>query len=107
MLSQKNSYNEVLDFINKFKASNPVEIEKNFLYGNCYWFAKILELRFNGVIIYYPVENHFVTRIENIEYDISGIVDYKDSRGYNWNNYIRYDKLDYYRVVINCIEKRD
>lgn len=106
MLSQKNSYNEVLDFINKFKASNPVEIEKNFLYGNCFWFSVILMLRFDGVIYYYPVENHFVTLIEDIEYDISGIVKY-DSPKYKWNNYSYFDELDYKRVMHYCIEKRD
>ena len=59
---------EILDFIEHFKGSEEV-----FLHGCCYWFAKILEMRFNGDgylvdIFHDPIENHFVARvIEEIE----------------------------------------
>lgn len=107
MKSHKNLSSDVLKFISKFKASNPTEIEKNFLYGNCYWFATILQERFNGVIMYYPIENHFVTRIQGIEYDISGITDYDRTKGYEWNRYLAFDELDYARVYHYCVLKED
>ena len=53
---------DVLDFIDHFKGSENV-----FLNGCCYWFAKILELRFNDDgylvdIFHDPIENHFIAR---------------------------------------------
>lgn len=70
--------NEIIDFISHFSGS-----ETTFLYGCCYWFARILEERFimtyHTKILYEPVEGHFITAIaKNTEpvryYDIRGDV---------------------------------
>lgn len=53
---------EILDFIAHFKGAEDV-----FLHGCCYWFAWILQERFNEhgflvAIFHDPVEGHFVAR---------------------------------------------
>lgn len=61
---------EVLDFIANFKGSEDV-----FLHGCCYWFAHILEERFNDRgymvdIFHDPIEGHFIARfIEDFKYN--------------------------------------
>lgn len=60
----------VKDFIIDFKEMHPKEIEDVFLHGYYYWFAKILELRFEGTIYYLPIDNHFITKIDNNFYNI-------------------------------------
>lgn len=96
---------EVIDFIDKFKQINPVVIEELFTRGYCYWFAKILADRFNGEIYYYPIANHFVTNIENIEYDITGYYHSDEILSYLWSDYYKIDELEYNRIIRDCINK--
>lgn len=66
-------HEKILKFISRFHGSEHV-----FLTGCCYWFAHILDYRFDmecdPVIMYEPVEGHFVTRIGNRYYDVRGDV---------------------------------
>ena len=64
----KNCEDAVLSFIQK-KFKN----DCNWTNGNCYYFAKILQSRFtNGVIIYDPIDGHFLYKIGNNCYDFLG-----------------------------------
>lgn len=58
----KKPRDEVLAFIRHFEGAR-----ETFLHGCCYWFAHILSERFwlreNVVILYEPVEGHFITQI--------------------------------------------
>ena len=70
-------HKEIVDFINNFKKMDKNSIEDIFLNGNCYWFAQILMSRFssyNPELYYLPIDCHFVTKICNKYYDISGEV---------------------------------
>lgn len=94
--------NEVLQFISQFDGAQDV-----FLYGCCYWFAHILHNRFNGEILYEPVEGHFVTRIANGLYDIRGEVteQYKECGLIDWDTYAEVDPLHYKHIVRDCVMK--
>lgn len=66
---------DVLDFISCFTlGGRRQEVAETFTSGCCYWFAKVLELRFGGAIVYDPVNNHFATQIGCRVYDITGDV---------------------------------
>lgn len=72
-------YDEVTGFIWEFlrRTRYKQEVLDSFLYGNCYWFAHILQKRFEKykpVIMYDMVQNHFATQIGDRVYDISGDV---------------------------------
>ena len=59
----ESNYKDVIDFIKHFKGAEDV-----FLYGCCYWFASILQDRFNdrgylADIFYEPIDGHFITRL--------------------------------------------
>lgn len=65
-------HREIEKFISNFAGS-----EGTFLNGCCYWFAWILERRFQDEdprIQYEPVDGHFVTKIGDRLYDIRGDV---------------------------------
>lgn len=78
----KGESNKVLRFIKKFQNKDTI---KTFTEGCCYWFAVILDKRFNSgfgdnIMIDY-VANHFGCKIDNKVYDITGDVTFK----YNWD----------------------
>ena len=93
----------VLSFIECFEGA-----KETFLYGCCYWFAKILELRFGGRMMYLAVENHFVQEIGSRLYDVSGDVtdEYAASRIMPWDMVRDWDSRLHERIVRDCIEKR-
>ena len=96
---------EILNFIEDIKKTSPKEITNLFSCGYCYWFAVILSTRFNGSIFYLPIENHFITKINNNFYDIKGLYKPKEDI-YLWpDEYTQTDKLDYERVCKYCINK--
>ena len=78
----KHPMQDVLDFIVHFAGS-----EDTFLNGCCYWFAFILQTRFdnNGYfvdIFYEPVDGHFITRFIAQKKDtLSDDVRFFDIRG--------------------------
>lgn len=90
-------------FINNFKKSNPQAIEKAFTEGNCYWFAKILEVRFGGVILYNPVEGHFVWgHPEYGIYDITGRIHINDVC-IQWELFKRIEPIEAARIIKQCV----
>ena len=68
--------NEVDRFIRQFKQYEQGGVlDDTFRRGFCYWFAYMLAGRFPGaVILYEPIEGHFVTDIDGQLYDIRGNV---------------------------------
>lgn len=101
-----NLYNNVLNFINGFKKRHPIEIEDVFSNGYCYWFAEILHQRFYGKIFYLPIKNHFIVKIKNKYFDITGEV-IPDEQVYDWEEYSNFDYLEYQRIVRDCILKNE
>ena len=100
---------EVERFINKFKFLEPSVAEDLFLYGDCYYFAVILQERFkhiyNVIIKYLEIDNHFVTEINGRLYDIRGdITDIVEKKQLmNWDDMEEYDELLYKIIIRDCI----
>lgn len=95
--------NKVKEFISDFKANHKDSLEDVFSYGYCYWFAFILESRFEGKIYYNPVVNHFATRIRNHLYDITGEI---SRQGFeDWEEFQKRDYLHTQRIIRDCILK--
>lgn len=100
---------EILNFIKRFQNEGTI---KTFTEGCCYWFAKILDERFNFAepecgIFYNEKENHFATMIDLNLYDITG--DLGDIRNLldwvSWEDY-QYagDELVVERLYRDCID---
>ena len=89
---------EILEFINRrFPANNG-----NWLNGNCFWFAKILSIRFpNGEIWYEPIIGHFLYKYENLFYDWNGIYSGNLTNAFKFDK--EYDELVYNRLIRDCI----
>lgn len=112
----KEKWGEIDKFITPFRKSEVIDI---FMNGYCYYFAKILSIRFNTFLwhpaeIYYnPIDCHFACLIGNKLWDINGeisddIIDYgtnKHGDWYRWLYYVDFEPLDSERVVKNCIIK--
>ena len=100
---------EILSFIKHFTAHGPDVIDC-FSNGNCYWFAQILQKRFqkyNAYIVYSPVDNHFATVIKNKIYDITGAIDDLDILCTNWRvwkTYYAFDPAHARRLRRDCID---
>lgn len=96
-------YRDVYVFINRFRHTGFDErvIIETFTCGCCYWFAHILHTRFSdSSIVYDPVYNHFVTKIGDKLFDITGDVTDK----YNvveWDSFD--DELEKTRIIKQCI----
>ena len=98
---------EVVSFIDHFQNLGTIDIFTN---GCCYWFAKILEERFEGSIMYNPVDNHFATLIDTHLYDILGEIpgDIRiDDNWYFWDEYEKLDPLETGRIYKYCINKTE
>lgn len=80
--------------------------DSNWLNGNCYQFALLLNSTFEGEIVYDPIDGHFLFySVCGRFYDWSGIRVY--SRSYSqtfvkWSNYRQEDPLHYERVMRDC-----
>ena len=71
----------------------------NWLNGNCFYFALILQERFGGEIYYDPIEGHFFCKIKNKFYDWRGShksINIKDL--ILWKNYKQIDSLHWERI---------
>lgn len=90
--------NKILKFIKKRFPQNC-----NWLDGNCYFFAIILQSAFGGEIYYDVINGHFITKIEADFYDWTGRV-----KNYEilvkWNDFDNYDKLQKERIIRDCIK---
>ena len=102
------SKEEILNFIKRFQNEGTI---KTFTEGCCYWFARILDERFNfdsseSGIMYNEINNHFATAIGIDLYDITGYLG--DIRNLNnweyWYDFIRKDDLLTERIYRDCIE---
>lgn len=102
-LKFKTEKEKILFFINEFKKfeKNNVLV-KTFTTGYCYYFALILNHRFGGNILYCCEEGHFITKIGNYMYDITGNVTnkYKNSKLLTEKEW-KENKT----IVYGCIEK--
>ncbi len=96
---------EVMEFINNFKEGfDSKGLEQVFTNGNCYHFALILKELFMGIIYYNLDEGHFITRIDDKYYDITGEVKPSDLC-YRWSE-LSIIEPDQYRVIKNnCVYK--
>lgn len=91
----------IIDFINRrFKK------DCNWLDGNCYYFAKILQTRFPKLeIVYFPIEGHFMAwdREENLFYDAAGAHE-AEELFYEWERLEYEEPFLYGRIVCDCIQ---
>lgn len=98
---------EILDFIGLFSKDSESTVFK-FTNGLCYWFAFILKDRFrtySATIMYEPIDNHFVTRIGDDLYDITGVVTDQYPNVVEWNHFPYPDVKS--RIVRDCILKKN
>ena len=92
-------HDEVISFIRHFAGA-----EKVFLEGCCYWFAYILCSRFGGSEIWYDcVDNHFVARIDDRYYDVTGEV---HGQFVSWSEYAASDPVHANRIIQACVLKK-
>ena len=102
--------NEVITFIENFKSrGDRKKIEEFFLNGCCYWFAFILDERFNrqGSILYDIKNNHFVYMIEGNFFVFLGWLGDtppKDTDYEFWDVYHYYDPIHAQRLHRDCID---
>ena len=97
---------DVLMFIGRFSTDGKhtrQEVVECFTMGCCYWFAKILFLRFKQegaeIMVDYVV-NHFGCKIADRVYDITGDV----TEAYNWESWIHCrDEALMKRITEDCI----
>ena len=76
----------------------------NWLNGNCYYFAAILQKRFpDSTICYLPIEGHFVTKIDKNYYDWSGKVELKEEPQ-TLGQIFQEDELLFSRLIRDCIK---
>lgn len=101
--------NEVIKFINTFKYSHSnssKSTEYFFSHGLCYYFAIILQTRFqSGVIMYDRSCQHFVCKIDDLLYDITGDVtdDHYEDDLVEWSEFENIDKQEYDAVHTSCV----
>lgn len=94
---------EILEFIQR-RFPN----DSNWLDGNCYFFAKILESAFFGYIVYDPIDGHFLFTqygSEAIYYDWAGAHKYDadySAKFEDWKSYKFKDPTHYVRVMRDC-----
>ena len=94
---------DVLGYISRFtRCGEYPQVIEAFTCGCCYWFAKILHLRFPvSEIVYEPVANHFAAKINGRVYDITGDV---TDQG-QWELWSEYELGSSFRegIVKECI----
>lgn len=76
--------------------------DQNWLTGNCYFFALILQNVFGGEIYYDVTRGHFMTEIDGDLYDWSGLVN-EPVTIISWSTFDKYDPLVMERVIRDCI----
>jgi DNA adenine methylase len=93
---------EVINFINKFKFIFANELEQVFTRGNCYYFAIILKERFQADIYYLPIKNHFIAKISDKFFDITGLI-IPDEIPTLWDDYMEYDPINTAVIIRDCL----
>lgn len=93
----------ILKFIENFKKGSPENIiEVFFTQNNCYHFAVILTNMFDGDIIYDIDNNHFISKINDNYYDITGLVE-EPVNSYMWEEMEEKDIIEYDSVYESCV----
>ena len=92
-----NVKSQVINFITEFKSATRL-----FMEGKCYWFAIILRERFVGELYYDPVWNHWACLINDVLYDVTGVV--KEGAFSPWPGIFVEDTPHYQRLIDQCIE---
>ena len=105
------SIETILGFIDRFTANGKrKEVIDTFSNGCCYWFANILYNRFmldsRCAIMYDQVANHFGCLINNVVYDITGMVTH-DYSWEPWRDIHEKDPLLFERIVRDCIDMKE
>ena len=96
--------------VNQFNSQFS-DCRDNFLYGNCYWYARILQERFrpwfNTTLMYNPIDNHFCcrfnTKVGVFYVDASGIAASGSDEWQTWAQYIHTEPLGAARIYRDCI----
>ena len=88
--------NNIEKFISRFS-------DCNWLNGNCYYFAVILKDRFNGEIIYDPIQGHFLMKLIDKCYDFSGCHELPKTF-YYWDELEEKDEMHYLRIKRDCVD---
>lgn len=89
---------EVIDFIHRRWQK-----DADWLVGNCYWFAYILQTRFSFLDIYYlPIEGHFVCGDGDFFYDWTGIVQLNETP-FLFSDLQKQEPDWYFRICRDCI----
>ncbi len=94
---------EVLEFIGRrFKE------DSNWLNGNCYYFARILQMRFPKLqIVYFPIEGHFMAwdKENKTFYDWEGSHKLGEPVPfYEWEKLEVEEPFLYYRLMCDCVQ---
>lgn len=92
-------HEEILYFIKEFHKA-----KTTFTTGCCYWFAQILSMRFGGTTMYNQVENHWVQRIGNRLYDVTGDVTEQYPNAIEWAEFQRMEPGCARRLTEDCID---
>ena len=99
---------DILDFINR---RFPIEKNCDWMEGNCYYFARILKMRFKGEIWYDLVNCHFLFRYFDDFYDWTGLRSEYDfgqpetvKNLVKWSSYKKQDPVHYARIVRDVID---
>ena len=91
----------ILQFIKKF-SNFGTQVLECFTEGNCFWFAIILAMEFDGVIYYDPIVGHFATMVDGVIYDITGVVE--NTSDFISLEEIRKDELLWVRLQRDCVD---
>ena len=95
--------NEIEEFIQR-RFPN----DSNWTNGNCFHFAAILKSCFSGVIVYDPVDGHFLFHnyLDQEYYDYTGKRSYSEEQIKNfvdWKSLPQTDILWYKRLLRDCV----
>jgi hypothetical protein len=92
---------EVLKFIKE--RFQKYDLEECFCRHNCYWFAKILTIRFPYLKIYYlPITGHFVAGTSDIYFDWHGIYS-SEEKPELFETIAKIDPLWYNIIIRDCV----
>lgn len=95
--------NKIENFI---KRRFPINCD--WMEGNCYYFARILQMRFSGEIWYDIIDGHFLFYKDGTFYDWTGIRDEyelnKTDGLVKWPEYAEIDSAHFQRIVRDVIE---
>ena len=95
---------EILDFISRRFADTAC----NWIDGNCFWFARILQVQFGNQswlkeIYYHPIEGHFTFFNGVAHYDYNGIYE-TEGPYYSMALILSTDIELYKRLLRDCVE---